>query len=175
MTIIKNYVGGKPVGRPSALLTFGDIEHNLEQDVWIRNAELFFDNNEVLKVNVDEREPVARLFANDGKTFYIDSALKILPLSEKFSARLPVFTGFPLRMNILTKGDSILLKHIMNISMLLQKDSFLMAMIEQVDITPQRNFEMIPKIGNQLIVFGDATDAVEKFEKLKVFYKDGDH
>ena len=47
-----------------------------------------------------------------------------------------------------------------------------MAMIYQIDITPQRLFEMIPKIGNQLIVFGDATDVDAKLQKLKLFYKE---
>ena len=47
-----------------------------------------------------------------------------------------------------------------------------MAMVEQVDITAQRMFEMIPKIGNQLIVFGDATDVDAKLDKLKMFYKE---
>ncbi|RYF90159.1 MAG: hypothetical protein EOO03_04310 [Chitinophagaceae bacterium] len=59
----------------------------------------------------------------------------------------------------------------MSISEKLMADSFLMAMIDQVDITAQRSFEMIPKIGNQTIVFGDAVDADEKFNKLKLFYK----
>jgi cell division protein FtsQ len=172
LAIIRNYVGGKPVGRALTSFNLRDIENNLEQDVWIRNAELFFDNNEVLRVSVDEREPVARVFAADGKTFYIDSSLKILPLSEKFSARLPVFTGFFHRTGKLSLADSTLLKDIMNMSLLMQKDSFLMAMVEQVDITPQRSFEMVPKIGNQLIIFGDASDAEAKFEKLKIFYKE---
>lgn len=47
-----------------------------------------------------------------------------------------------------------------------------MAMIEQIDITPQRVFEMIPKIGNQLIVFGNAADVDDKLSKLKLFYKE---
>lgn len=172
LAIIKDYVGGKPTGMGINSFNLRDIEQDLEQDMWIRNAELFFDNNEVLRVIVDEREPVARVFSTDGKSFYIDSSLKVLPLSEKFSARLPVFTGFAHRYQRLSKADSSMLKDIMDISMLMQEDSFLMAMVEQVDITPQRSFEMIPKIGNQLIVFGDAVDAAEKFNKLKLFYKE---
>lgn len=172
LAIIKDYVGGKPEGRAIREFNLRDIEQNLEEDVWIRNAELFFDNNEILRVDVDEREPVARVFTADGRSFYIDSSLKLLPLSDKFSARLPVFTGFTHHSDRLTKADSNLLREMMNISLLMQKDSFLMAMVEQVDITSQRSFEMIPKIGNQLIVFGDATDAEEKFNKLKVFYKE---
>jgi cell division protein FtsQ len=73
---------------------------------------------------------------------------------------------------VLSKADSSLLGDIKTISLALQKDTFSMAMIEQVDITPQRIFEMIPKIGNQLIVFGDATDVEAKLSKLKLFYKE---
>jgi cell division protein FtsQ len=172
LSIIKDNVGGKPQGKMISAFNLREIEQSLEQDVWIRNAELFFDNNEILRVDVDEREPVARIFSTDGKSFYIDSSLKILPLSEKFSARLPVFTGFSHRSARLNKADSNLLRQIMDISMVMQADSFLMAMVEQVDITPQSGFEMVPKIGNQLIVFGDAMDVEEKFNKLKLFYKE---
>ncbi|RYY49767.1 MAG: hypothetical protein EOO06_06130 [Chitinophagaceae bacterium] len=172
LTIIKNFVGGNPVGRTLQSFNLRDIENNLEKDVWIKNAELFFDNNDVLQVSIDEREPAARLFSVDGNTFYIDSSLKILPLSEKFSARLPVFTGFPHSSNIAMKAaDSSLLRSVLLISEQLQADSFLMAMVDQVDITPQRSFEMIPKLGNQLIVFGGAEDAADKFNNLKLFYK----
>jgi cell division protein FtsQ len=82
-----------------------------------------------------------------------------------------VFTGFPSDKVILSPADSNLLREVKIISGAIQKDSFLMAMIEQVDITAQYNFEMIPKIGNQVIVFGNATDAEEKFSKLQLFYK----
>jgi cell division protein FtsQ len=64
-----------------------------------------------------------------------------------------------------------LLKEVRDISIAIQKDSFCIAMIEQIDITAQRSFEMIPKVGNQLIVFGNAEDAGIKFDKLKLFYK----
>lgn len=169
--IIKNFVGGNPKGKKLASFNLRDIENRLEKDVWIRNAELYFDNNDVLRVFVDEREPAARIFAADGSTFYIDSSLKMLPLSDKFSARLPVFTGFPHGGPVSKNADSNLLRSVFIISDRIQKDSFLMAMIDQVDITPQRSFEMVPKMGKQTIVFGDATDVDEKFEKLKIFYK----
>src|SRR6218665_555965 len=168
--IIKNYTGGEPVGKTLQSFNLKDIENQLEKDTWIKNAELYFDNNDVLRVHVDEREPAARLFAMDGGTFYIDTSITILPLSEKFSARLPVFTGFPKSGGRFSAADSNLLRAVLQISEQLQADSFLMAMIDQVDITPQGNFEMIPKIGNQTIVLGDATDVSEKFTKLKMFY-----
>jgi len=169
--IITKYAGENAVGRPIENFNLVSMESALKKDVWIRNAELFFDNNEILQVSVEEREPIARVFTPGGNTFYIDSTNMMLPLSEKFSARVPVFTGFPSEVRVLTKADSSLLNDIKNISILIQQDSFLMAMIDQVDITAQRNFEMIPKLGNQVIVFGDASDADKKFKKLELFYK----
>lgn len=161
-----------PVGRATGSFNLKKLEAELEKNIWIQSAELFFDNNEVLKVMVQEREPIARVFCVTGNTFYIDNDLAMLPLSDKFSARLPVFTGFPSDRKVLSKADSSLLGDVRTISLALQKDSFSMAMVEQVDITAQRMFEMIPKIGNQLIVFGDATDVDAKLQKLKLFYKE---
>ncbi len=147
------------------------MEAELEKSKWVKNAELFFDNNEILKVNLQEREPVARVFTTGNTSFYIDTALAMLPLSDKFSARLPVFTGFPSDKIVLSAADSSLLNDVKNISLAIQKDSFVMAMIDQVDITAQQNFEMIPKIGNQLIEFGNGNDVEGKFNRLQLFYK----
>ncbi|MES2432142.1 MAG: hypothetical protein V4556_14495 [Bacteroidota bacterium] len=169
---IKRSVGGEPVGRSVSAFNLSAIENELKKNVWVRTAQLFFDNNQVLRVHVFEREPMARIFTTTGTTFYIDSSIMMLPLSEKFSARLPMFTNFPSDKAVLSTADSALLKDILLISTAVQKDSFCMAMIDQVDITVQRTFQMIPKMGNQLIVFGDSKDVDQKLKKIKLFYKD---
>lgn len=169
--IIAGHEAKMVTGRPILDFDLIALEKTLGKEVWIKRAELFFDNNDILQVFVEEREPVARIFTTSGGTFYIDSSTHRLPLSEKFSANVPVFTGFPSDVMIFSKPDSALLRNIRSLSMKIAADSFLMAMIDQVDITSQRYFEMVPKIGNQVIKFGDATDADLKFEKLKLFYK----
>ena len=169
---INAVMGGKLVGQTTGSFDLKAMESALQKNIWVKNAQLFFDNNEKLQVNVLEREPVARVFTTTGTTFYVDSSSAMLPLSDKFSARLPVFTGFPSDKKVLLKADSNLLKDILTISMAIQEDSFHMAMIEQVDITPARSFEMVPKFGNTTIVFGDAKNAKEKLEKLRIFYKE---
>ena len=170
--IIKNFGGDSTKKKSLASIDLGRIEKALEKDVWVKNAELYFDNNNFLKVSVEEREPVARLFTVTGNTFYIDSSCMILPLSDKFSARLPVFTGFTSDAKMLAKEDSILLCNVKNLSLKILSDTFLMAMIDQVDININRSFELIPKLGKQRIIFGDASDIENKFYKLKLFYKD---
>ncbi len=171
LRLIQQHSGGTADGKEINRFNLRNIETELEREVWIREAELFFDNNNWLQASIEEREPVARIFSIGGNSFYIDSTDMMLPLSEKFSARLPVFTGFPSETKVLAKADSILLKDIKKLSLLIGNDAFLMGMIEQVDITQQRYFEMIPKIGKQLIIFGNAGDAEAKFNKLKLFYR----
>ena len=147
------------------------MENVLQKDQWIKRAEIFYDNNNVLQVNIIEREPVVRIFTTTGASFYMDSSLKRLPLSDKFSARLPVFTNFPTEVIVLKKRDSILLKNIKTLGEFIGKDPFWMAQIDQVDITAANTFELIPKLGNQVIRFGDIDNYEQKFNKLLAFYK----
>jgi cell division protein FtsQ len=146
-----------------------NIEEELEKDPWIKNAELFFDNKQVLQVSITEREPVARIFTVMGNSFYLDSSGKVLPLSEKLSARVPVFTGFPFGRK-LSQPDSVLLKDVISLSNYIYADSFWNAQIAQIDITGNE-FEMVPVIGNHVIKFGDINGLDKKFQKLFSFYK----
>ncbi len=152
-------------------LDLSAMESALLKDQWIKRSEMFFDNNNVLQVKVSEREPVARIFTSTGASFYMDSSLTRLPLSDKFSARLPVFTNFPTEVVVLIKQDSVLLNEIKILSEFIGNDPFWMAQIDQVDITTARTFELIPKLGNQVIRFGNANNYQEKFNKLFAFYK----
>jgi cell division protein FtsQ len=152
-------------------LNLGAMENTLLKDQWIKSAEIFFDNNNVLQIKIDEREPIARIFTTSGTSFYLDSSLKRLPLSDEYSARLPVFTNFPTEVAVLKKEDSVLLNDIKTIGQFISTNSFWMAQIDQVDITANRTFELIPKLGNQVIRFGNADNYNEKFNKLLAFYK----
>ncbi len=158
-------------GRSLKRFDLRSMEERLQKNVWIRDAELFFDNNEVLQVKITEREPVARIFTVTGNSFYIDSSCERLPLSDKVSARLPVFTGFPTDKKRVGKADSLLLQHIKQVSLFIQHDPFWMAQIAQTDILPGRKFEMIPMVGNHIIEFGDGTDFDKKFGRLLQFYR----
>jgi len=169
---LDEFIEGSPIGQPVSSFNLKAIENELQKNIWVKKVQLFFDSNASLQVNILEREPVARVFTTSGTTFYIDSSITMLPLSDKFSARLPVFTGFPSDKQVLTNADSALLRDVYTMSMAIQKDSFRMAMIDQVDINSNRAFELLPKIGDAVIVFGDANNAEEKFNKLLVFYKE---
>lgn len=152
-------------------IDLASMEKALQKNKWIKNAELYFDNNNILQVMINEREPVARIFTTTGASFYIDSSLKRLPLSDKYSPRLAVFTSFPTDVIVLTKEDSLLLKAIRNVGVFIAGHDFWMAQIEQTDISDEREFVMIPKIGSQLIYFGDGRDYQNKFGNLMAYYR----
>ena len=147
------------------------IENLLSRNAWVKDAELFFDNKQLLHVTVDEREPIARIFTMQGNSYYIDSTCKHLPLSDELSARVPMFTSFPGDKKVLSKPDSAVLQDVKKIAQYIQQDSFWLAQIAQVDITPQGTYEIIPLLGNQVIRIGDAENLDEKFAKLMGFYK----
>lgn len=146
------------------------LEGRLKKDKWIADAQLFFDNEEMLQVVIEEKDPVARIFTVEGSSFYIDTACNHLPLSDKLSARVPMFTNFPTNNIKLSKPDSELLTSVKELAMFVQADDFWKAQVAQVDITPE-GFVMIPTVGNHSVMLGNGEDYKDKFDRLYSFYK----
>lgn len=165
-------VNGTIVGKPLKDIDLQALEAALEKNPWIRNAELYFDNNRILRVGVTVRDPMARVFTVTGNSFYIDSSLFRLPLNNKFTPRLPVFTGFPSDRKKWSGKDSVLMTRVKDIGLYLSRDPFWMAQIDQVDIDANRQFTMVPKVGKHLLRFGDGSEPEKKFRKLYIFYRD---
>jgi len=72
-----------------------------------------------------------------------------------------MFTSFPSDKKKLSKPDSLVMDDVKHIAQYIQKDSFLMAQVAQIDITPQRTYEITPVLGDQLIKIGNADDLEE--------------
>jgi cell division protein FtsQ len=151
------------------------MENLLEENVWIKDAQLYFDNKDVLHVSVVERKPVARIFTRNGKTFYIDENEKGIPLSENLSIKVPVFTGVPDKEDR-AKKDSLLIHDIRTTAQFISSDSFWSSQVAQIDVTRSHadgswEFEMVPVIGNHLVKLGNGENIVQKFRRLFIFYK----
>lgn len=155
------------IGRPMRAIPLRKLESQVKQNPWVNNAEMFFNNQQVLQVSIVEREPIARIFETSGQSYYIDTAMNRMPLSTKLTARVPVFTGYP----VSKITDTTLLQSVILLSRLMNADSFLTAQIAQVDIVANKKFEMIPVLGEHLIAFGDSSLAADKLHRLKAFYQ----
>jgi cell division protein FtsQ len=147
------------------------MESILRKNSWIRDVQLFFDNNQILKIRIQERQPVARLFTAGGNSYLIDSNGVQLFLPQGAILDLPVFTGYPDEKFGLKK-DSALNRQILNLAVFLNRDPFWSDQIQEVDIRSAKTFVMTPLIGNQVIEFGDGDDYENKFHRLYVFYKE---
>lgn len=171
--ILKTISGGKPELMKGQLIETFDLnqlEKLLETNLWIRNAELFFDTNDKLHVDVTEREPVARVFTAGGISFYIDDAGEELPVTNDQIARVPVFTSFPNETTAAREKDSLLKMQIREMGHYILKNDFWMAQVDQVNIN-NYEFELVPKLGDHLILFGDGNMIEPKFKRIALFYK----
>lgn len=168
--LLENATGGAVRGQAIESFNLNEMEQALEKNTWISEAELYFDNKDVLHINVMEKEPVARMFTISGKSFYIDNTGMKMPLSDKLSAKVPVFTGFPDRKtrNI---NDSVLLNNVKSMADYIISSPFWSAQVAQIDITPDGKFEMIPVVGNHIVKLGDGGDIAARFSRLMVFYR----
>jgi len=168
--LLRSGAGSQIKGKKIKEIDLKKLEQLLKKNVWISKAELWFDNRNVLHVEVYERQPIARIFTTGGSTFYIDSTEKKLPLSDRLSARVPVFTGFTDK-KIYSAKDSMLLHDVKNIASYIRNHPFWMSQVAQIDITPERNFELSPVVGAHMIKLGNGNDLEKKFNRLMIFYK----
>lgn len=171
--LLKAATKGDVKGQPKSEFNLPVIEDLLEQSAWVYNADLYFDNNNVLHANVTERKPLARVFTNLGASFYIDEAGKQIPLSDKVSLDLPVFTGYPSK-KIMNGADSVLVQNVIATASFINEDPFWNAQVAQIDInncgTDCWTMSMIPVVGNHKVDLGDGTDIASKFHRLYLFY-----
>ncbi|MGE9312301.1 hypothetical protein ACLOAU_11665 [Niabella sp. CJ426] len=171
--LLKAATKGDIKGQPKSEFNLPVIEDLLEQSAWVYNADLYFDNNNVLHANVTERKPLARVFTNLGTSFYIDEAAKQIPLSDKVSLDLPVFTGYPSK-KIMNGADSALVQNVIATASFINEDPFWSAQVAQIDINNCGadcwTMSMIPVVGNHKVDLGDGTDIASKFHRLYLFY-----
>ena len=176
MQLLKTAVNGDIKGQSKSNFNLRQMENLLEENAWIKDAQLYFDNKDVLHVVVAEREPVARIFTTRGKSFYIDEDENGIPLSQNLSTDVPVFTGVPDREDR-RKKDSLLLREIRNTAKFISSQPFWRAQVAQVhlvrsDVNSDWEFEMVPVIGNHIIKLGNGYKIEEKFNRLFIFYKE---
>jgi len=170
VTILKNGSDKKLIGQPLNKMNLARMEKLLEGSSWVRDAEIYFDSHDVLHITAIEREPIARVFTTTGTSFYLDSAMKRMPLLQKMSVRVPVITNLPWT-KTMNGQDSALVKEARDLSMFVMNDPFWNAQVAQIDVVNGKAFEIIPTIGNHIIRIGNGENLKEKFDRLYLFYK----
>ena len=169
LKLVETAANGDIKGKLISRLNIKKMESLLEANKWILDAELYFDNLNILQIAVSERSPIARVFTKSGHSFYLDNTGTRIPLSAHYTARVPVFTGFPEFKK--ARADSVLISQIKDAAVFIDNHPFWKVQVSEIHITTEKFFEMIPVIGNHVVLLGEGVDLENKFHRLFVYYK----
>lgn len=150
------------------------MERVLEADPFVKNADVYIDQNNQLHINIEQREPLVRVLDNNGNNYYLDAEGKKMPPSKNFAARVIVATGnlSPYTPEFREKRKNSL-KDLFYITQTLLADEFLKSFIQQIHVNNAGEFILVPLIGDQKIVLGSARKLEDKLNRLKIFYQQG--
>lgn len=151
-----------------------DLELKLEQMPQIDESNVFVDNVGHLSINVKQRQPVYRVIRQNMKSYYVDKDGFKFPVSNKYTASVPVVTGF-IADNGKDEGpiETDLSVEIRKVMQKIIADEFLSAQFGQLDVTAKGELELIPRVGKHIVQLGNSNDIDKKLKRLEIFYEEG--
>lgn len=145
-------------------INLNDVEMFIQNNQMIENAEIFQTLNGELGALITQRTPILRV-ANGLESYYYDDQGLKMPLSNNFSARVPITTSEIKKENC---------EDIICLAKKIRNDDFLRKQIigiHQIKGKNPKQFELKTREGEQIIIFGDLKRMESKIKNLKVFYK----
>ena len=136
------------------------LEEQVLENPYVEKVSLFITVDGNLNTVIQQREPIARIL-DGNSSYYVDSQAVKVPISENYSARVPVITGISNENEV--SRLIVLLNKIV-------KDNFLSKEIIGIEIKAQNEYMFTVRSGNYRINFGDLTEIDSKIKKLKAFY-----
>ena len=160
------------------------LEKAINLNPSIERSDVHREINGILCVTVKQRNPIVRVMNLMNISYYIDEKGAMMPLSDRYAARVPIANGFIMNPYIshyyrdvtkITPGDTInkaVLRNIYLLTKYIDGNEFLKALVEQIYITEDYDFVLVPKIGPSTIILGSIENYEEKCKKLWVMYKE---
>lgn len=135
------------------------LEHSISNHPYVDQCEIHVTLDGVLHAMVSQKQPIARVF-NSGDVYYIDYEGVKMPLSNQYSARVPVFYG-----NMNAHHQEKLLSVMQSI----HDDPYLKMNITGVELT-QRGGLILKNRGFDFVIdFGKPVNVERKFSNYKAF------
>lgn len=164
-----------------------EIEDIIYQHTSVKRAEVYIEKNDVLRIDIVQRNPIVRIINYNKESYYIDEEGYVMPLSKKYTAHVPIVNGKinePFAKysnknltNLTFEEDdfskSEILKDIYVLSKYIYNNKTWKSLIEQIYINEDKEIELIPKLGVESILFGTIDDYENKFLRLKSLYTIG--
>ncbi len=141
-----------------------EMELLLEKNPFVKDAECYITAGGKVKIDLYQRIPLLRVMSSNGDNYYIDNEGKVMKASGK-PVHVAVATGYIDRKFAQDK--------LFELARFLQNDKFWNAQIEQINVTPKQEIELVPRVGNHILFIGKPESYETKFRKLKAFYTEG--
>lgn len=167
-------------------LDLNELEQLVIEIPTIKNAQVYKTIEGKLVIEIEQRNPIIRIINYDNESYYIDEQGAVMPLSNNYTAHVLVANGhinepyskvFTPDVTSLTDEDELGRKYIISelfvLAGFIHKNPFWKAQIEQIYVNENGDFELIPRIGMQTIIFGNTDNYYKKFRKLELLYKNG--
>lgn len=164
---------GVLIGRKLEQINLDDIEDKLKSNPYIGFAKVYADMDGVIHIEINQRQPLLRVINAGNQDFYIDRKGLKMPVSPNFTANVLVANGNIME-NFSGKIDTLhtqLAVDLYKTAEFIKKDSLWDAQIEQIFVNEQKDIELIPRVGNQRIILGNADSLEVKMSNLMAFYK----
>lgn len=173
------------------LKTIGEIDiagitSFVHTNPYLENSDVILTVEGDIIIKADQCVPVLRYYTPTGQQQYLDVKGRIMPVNSAYPYKALIASGqivSPLAdgKNIFSVPDSNIelrnelksLYDLHELAGIIAADSTLNALIEQLYITSIGKIQLVTKAGSHIVYLGNATDAAEKLENLKYFYKYG--
>ena len=137
------------------------LEVSVNKQQMVQKADVFVSVDGVLKAVVKQKTPVGRVFDETG-SFYIDSEGNKMPLSDNYTARVPLLSG---EITVVKK------EKLSEVLKMIDKDEFLKKNIIGVQVLPNGNLIMANRNYDYQIDFGRTINIEKKFRNYKAFFQ----
>ncbi len=164
---------GAMVGRDLNEINIHKLENALKANPFIEFAKVYADMTGIIHVQIRQREPVIRVVNMANLHFYIDANGYKIPLSDNYTAKVLVASGF-IEEDFNGRVDTLktkMAKDLYRTALYIKGDTLWDNQIEQLFVDLKEDVEMVPRVGSHKIILGSTDSLQTKFRNLLVFYK----
>ena len=137
------------------------LENSINQHELIQKADVFVSVDGVLKAVVKQKTPLGRVVSETG-SFYIDYEGSRMPLSDNYTARVPLISG---------KINGVKREKLSQILRMIYEDEFLKKNIISVQVLSSGSLIMENRNYDFDIDFGRIINIDKKFKNYKAFFQ----
>lgn len=182
--------GLDPVGRQIDSINTSAINALITSHDFVRNVKTAVGLGGTVTVTIEQRKPLLRVITDSGYDFYYTADDHIVPAGYKSAHYVPVITGrftppFPTTYSgplnpsgneteKKSKESYIFIYKLINFVRYIEDNEFWKSQIVQINLiagSQEPEIELIPRVGDHVVLLGGMDGYEKKLDKLMAFYR----